>query len=360
MSETHILLEEWSPICAVQAFVEESDTCCYFYLWFHPGKEDGIIKSCWICNTAGAPEQIDVDGMQSGMAPAMPKEFVGHDIDGIRLHKEKLSIVWFEEGDAAALLEGDKLLCVIPGWSDGHNFNGYSRYAVGTTPYAWELTQAEAVLRKRVEKSRDFWNYFEGEYWEEVQNLHVQTLETFYGKYEKYYAIDGGKFPPKALITGQKEGVYYGITAGVSLFPMPKAEQYFGEETPDYRRIELGFAATEEQQEVCMKMYSLLSGISSLPWDEVSFLGHGHTVPCGAIEGFAAVWLLDARLLPQIDAPSYPDFMGEKINLLWSVPLTQQEYEIIREIGTEQMLQRLEGRLDKIHIFDGRGLGTSR
>ena len=92
----------------------------------------------------------------------MPKQYISHADGGIRLNPEDLSIVCFEEGDAAALFERERLLCVIAGWSGYKDFNGYSRYAVGMAPYAWELTDAEEVLLKRAEKSREFWDYFEG------------------------------------------------------------------------------------------------------------------------------------------------------------------------------------------------------
>ena len=354
-SEPVILAESWSPLCRIQALVEESDTCCYFYLWLHPGTENAWMKSCWICNVGKAPDKIDIDAMKGGMAPAMPAEYVKHDAEGIRLDREKLSIVWFAEGDAAALLEGDRLLCVIPGWSGYQGFCGYSRYARGQAPYAWELAPAEETLGGRVSESRDFWDFFERNYWGEVQQMHMKVLEDFFGEYKQYYAIDGGKFPAKALISGVRDGVHYGITAGVSMFPMPQVEQYFQEETPDFRRIELGFAATEAQSEVCTKMYSYISSISNIPWREISFLGHGHTIPCDVIEGFSAVWLLDSRLLPQIEAPVYPDFMGEKINLLWLVPLKEEEFSKLKEIGTEEALEQLEGRLRELPIFDGAG-----
>ena len=354
-SEPVILLESWSPSCRIQAFVEESDTCCYFYLWFNAGMDDAYMKTCWICNTGKAPDKIDTDAMEDGGAPAMPGEFVKHDADGIRLNQEILSVVWFEEGDAAALLEGETLICVIPEWSGYQGFNGYSRYAFGTAPYAWELAPAEEVLGARVSKSRKFWNYFEGEYWEEVGQLHQKAVEDFLGKPEKYLGIDGKKFPPKALIAGTKNGVHYGITVGVSLLPMPQVEQYFQEETSDFRRIELGFAASEEQKDICMKMYSYIAAVSRIPWQEISFLGHGHTIPCDAIEGFSAVWLLDSRLLPQIAAPVYPDFMGDKINLLWLVPLREDEFRKLKEIGTGDALKLLEGRLEDLNVFDGSG-----
>lgn len=353
--ESVIIAESWSPSCHIQALVEETDTCCYFYLWFHPETENAYMRSCWICNVGKAPDKIDKDAMKSGRAPAMPKEFVKHSADGIRLNRERLSIVWFEEGDAAALLEGDILLGVIPGWSGYQGFCGYSRYAAGMAPGAWELAPAEEALRARVSKSREFWNYFAGGYWEEVQQMHLGVLEGFFGKHETYFAIDGGKFPSRALVSGIRDGVHYGITAGVSLLPMPQAEQYFQEETSDFRRIELGFAAAEEQKDVCMKMYSYISAIARIPWQEISFLGHGHTIPCSVIEGFSAVWLLDSRLLPQIDAPSYPDFMGDKINLLWLVPMKEEEFKRLKEIGTEEALKLLEGRLKEIPVFDGKG-----
>ena len=354
-SEPVILAESWSPSCQVQAFVEESDTCCYFYLWFNAGTENAYMKACWICNTGKAPDKMDVNSMESGMAPAMPGEYVKHSADGIRLNQDKLSVVWFEEGDAAALLEGDILICVIPGWSGYQGFNGYSRYAIGTAPYAWELAPAEETLRNRVNKSREFWNYFESDYWEEVRQLHQNAVEGFLDKTEKYLGIDGKKFPPKALISGVKAGVHYAVTAGVSLLPMPQVEQYFQEEASDFRRIELGFAASEGQRDVLARMYSYIAAVSRLPWQEISFLGHGHTIPCDAIEGFCAVWLLNSRLLPQIAGPVYPDFMGDKINLLWMIPLREDEFRKLKEMGTEDVLKRLEGRVEELSVFDGEG-----
>lgn len=42
-------------------------------------------------------------------------------------------------------------------------------------------------------------------------------------------------------MTGERDGVCYGITAGVSMVPLPKIEQYYQEETWKFRRIELRF-----------------------------------------------------------------------------------------------------------------------
>lgn len=82
---------------------------------------------------------------------------------------------------------------------------------------------------------------------------------------------------------------------------------------------------------------------------------HGHTIPCDAMEGFSAVWLLNSRLLPRIAAPVYPDFWGGKFNLLWMVLLREGEFKKLKEIGTEAALKRLEGRLETLPVFDGVG-----
>ena len=354
MGEPKILLEEWSPVCNIQAFVEETDSCCYFYLWIKPGM-DNEVRNCWICNVAAAPEELDVEGMKQGMAPAMPREYVQHDIGGIKLDADQLKIVWFEEGNAAALLSEDEILCVIPGWSGYQGFHGYSKYAKGTTPCAWELTEALPVIKERVERSKAFWDWFEFEpdYWKLTQKMHMDSLERFYGKYENYYAIDGEEFPPKALIQGSREGVVYGITAGVSLIPMPDVEMWYGDDYREYRRIELGFAATVRHEELCKYMYSFLSSLAAYPWKENTFLGHGHTVPCQRIKGYEALLLINPRIVKGIEMPDYAPCMEETVNILWAVPITGEEYQFATEHEIEETLGHVSGDIARIHIFDG-------
>ena len=351
MSEPKILLDSWSPVCDIQAFVEETDQNCYFYLWFYPNSERSYIRACWICNTAPAEDKIDRKAMEDGRAPSMPAAFVAHDLSGIHLAGDSLEIVWLEEGDGAALLSDGKLICLIPGWADSNDFCGYSIYARGMGPFAWELDQALETLGARVDKSRAFWNFFESDYWGQVQGMHIEALEKFFGPYQKYYSIDGGRFPPKALVTGARDGVCYGITAGVSMVPLPQIEQYYQDETWKYRRIELGFASSGCGAEEQMRMYSFLSSLSAYPWQEISWLGHGHTVPCRVLEGYSAVWLLNSRLIPEISAPVYKNFMGEPVNLLWVVPVREEEYQRLVELGTEEILKRRADELATIHIF---------
>ena len=112
-----VLLEEWSPVCSIQAVVEDNGQAVYFYLWVNPGSENAEIRNCWICNRVPAMEDMDYEAMKMGIAPRMPRAYVTHDSAGICLDREKLSLVWFEEGDGAALYEDGRMIAVIPGWA---------------------------------------------------------------------------------------------------------------------------------------------------------------------------------------------------------------------------------------------------
>lgn len=126
------------------------------------------MRECWICNTASAGEEIDLKTMEAGRAPSMPSEFVAHNPAGIHLDRDSLELVWLEEGDGAALLSDGKLICLIPGWAGYNDFCGYSIYAKGMDPFAWELNQALETLGTRVIKSREFWDFFEQGYWDQA------------------------------------------------------------------------------------------------------------------------------------------------------------------------------------------------
>lgn len=351
--ENEIIIEEWSPVCNIQAFVERSSTTYYFYLWMNPESDAAEVHSCWVCNRIEAPEQVDFEAMEQGEAPCMPKQFVKHEQKGIELDESKLSLQWFEEGDAAALLMNNDIIAVIPCFSGYNDFYGYSIYAEGTGPFAWGLKDALSVFSEKVIKSKQFWNYFESDYWENIQQSHIETLEKLFGKYEKYFAIDGNKFPPKALIKGTRNDIVYGITAGVSMIPMPKVEMYYHDDSNNFRRIELGFACVKKHESITSMMYQTLSGLSTMPWSEITFLGHGHTIPYNNIKGFTALLFVNSRILP-LERPKYSTSFGDAVNLLWVVPIVQDEYEYIVKNDIESFLEKVD--ITKIHIFNGKAV----
>ena len=348
--ENEMIIDEWSPVADIQAFVEKSDKNYYFYFWINPESPEAEIRSCWICNRVKAPKDIDEAFANEGEAPCMPREFVDHDPDGIELDEDSLSIEWFEEGDAAALLSNDKIIAVIPGFSGYNGFHGYSAYAKGTGPFAWELKKAYPRFESEVKNARKFWSFFDEEdFWGKVQDFHSDILNKFCGKEEKYFAIDGGNFPPKALIQGRKGNVLYGITMGVSMIPMPNVEGAYQEDYKDYRRMELGFACNERHEALLEPFFSTMSWLASYPWLDLTFFGHGHTIPFNNIKGIDYLLFLNDRFLDIKDSPEYTEFMGEKINLLWLVPITAEDREFIVDNGVAEYLKGKD--LSTIHIL---------
>ncbi len=338
--EPEVLIEEWSPVTEIQAVVEKSEKNYYFYLWINPQSDSPQMRSCWICNRVKAPKTVKEAFAVEGEAPCMPAEFVDHDPAGMELDPESLSIEWMEEGDAAALLSGEKIIAMIPCFSGMNGFYGYSAFAKGTGPFAWEMKQAYAKLENDVKKSRAFWSFFDDEdFWGKVQNFHIAALNKLFGKEEKYYAIDGGHFPPKALVQGRKGNTLYGITLGVSMIPMPKVEMVYQDEYRDFRRMELGFACNEKYETLLKPFFSTMSSLASYPWAELTFFGHGHTIPFRNIKGLDYLLFLNDRLLKNTDSPSYDDFMGEKVNLLWLVPITKEDREFIVKKGIDEYLK---------------------
>lgn len=336
--EPEIIFEDWSPVCDIQAFVEKNNRAYYFYLWINPESKDPEIRSCWICNRAPSADMFDAVVMKKGEAPAMPKEYVDHDHNGIELAAESLSVHWFEESDGAALMSDDKIIALIPGYSKHENFHGYSIYAKGKGPYAWGLLPVYEKYEKVISEADGFWSYFETDYWAAVQDKHIRALNEFMGKYEAYYAIDGDHFPPKALIQGRKDSVIYGITCGVSLIPMPKVEMRYGHDYKEHRRMELGFACKVEHEDYMNKMLGVISGIADIPWRKLTFIDHGTLLPFNGIEGYEYILFLNARSNDKIPMPDYKLCMGNTLNLIWIKLITPEDYKILSEKGLDDFL----------------------
>lgn len=95
-----------------------------------------------------------------------------------------------------------------------------------------------------------------------------------------------------------------------------------------------------------------LSVGAAYPWRENTFLAHGHTIPFRQIAGFAAVLLVNPKLVPELECPEYEPFRGDAVNLLWVVPITDEVYQFAQEHDIDETL-RTCGDIAKIHIFDG-------
>lgn len=226
----NILLEQFSPLCEIQAFVEEDESGVYFYLWIFPDRNTPTSAPAG-CETTGQPRVARF--FRDGRRPcahaaarllcasvwggkARPGQTVDHLVRG---------------GDAAALLYEDEVLAVIPGWAgqgpDGASYPAYARDCIAESPLCFPLgTPDTNALFARIESARQFWASWDEHPWPELQHQYLDAITSALGPVKNYYGIDGGHWPPKALVTIEKGEVTYAVTLGVSIVPQPKVEQY--------------------------------------------------------------------------------------------------------------------------------------
>lgn len=348
-----ILIEEFSPVCNIQAFVEEYDNCVYFYLWNFPGQSHSSIRCCWVRNYSKAPDTLQVEEMRNGCAPMLQKDCCAHPEGAEKLDPNELSIVWFEECDGAALLYRNEILSILPGWA-GDKYPGYSRDCIKDSQYCLPLgTRDTNVLYKRIDDCKLFWQSWDADPWPSIQQNFPDSITSNIGNIEKYYAIDGGKWPPKAMVKVVKDNITFIFTLGVSILPQPKVEQYT--EQPElYRRFEFAFAIESEWLSKNEKqILRYISAQTSLPWANLTFLAASHTIPCKEIKSiqrnFEFILLSKPESAPQVNLPL---MNGDMVNLLWIVPITAKERKYAEENGSEQLIANQKD--NDYWIFNGK------
>ena len=347
MSQPEILIEEISPNGNVQALVEQTEYCCHFYLHGQESSAFGV-KSCWVRNFRAAPEHLDVASMRSGKPPMLPRSHCRHPDGAPPFEKSELGIIWAEEGDAAALAQHGDLLAVIPSWSGTNGFHGYARDCIGDSPLCWELgTSATNVLFARYERALRFWQLWSenNNLWPRLRDELCGSLEGRFGRHSNYYAIDGGNWPPKAILQIPSSGNVVLATIGVCIRPQPKIEMHYKDPAP-HRRIELGIGLDASlSDDAIKKLASYISAQSNLPWSNFTFLGKGHTIPSDVsseLSGGRFPFIL--LVTSSLGAPSVPlpQFQGDPVRLFWMIPISESERRFAEDHGSAELINRLE------------------
>jgi hypothetical protein len=343
MSEPVVLLEVPSPNDNGVALVEQDDRVACFYLMTEIEGEKRI-RTCWVRNLQPAPDVLDVAGMREGIPPMMPGAHCNHPDGAVPLDANSLRIVWAEEGDAAALYESSELLAVIPSWSGSGGFDGFARDCIGSGPLAWELA-ASNISHERYAKADAYWRSWDDEsIWIQYRDDLLGCLQKAFGQQSRYFAIDGGQWPPKALAWFNHGPSAILSTVGVSMRSQPAVE--LSVEDPSVcRRIELGVCLDKRIGDESIKaVAAYISGQSGLPWNHNTWLGHGHTLPADVFDQLSAGTLPFALLSiqhPATSQVSLPTFRGDPVSILWMIPISVRERELAMQSGSEALLERL-------------------
>jgi Suppressor of fused protein (SUFU) len=357
--KSEILLEESSPYGNILAVVEDSENTVYFTLY---GPKNIIplgespdswksMRSCWVCNTTPVQDSDVIDmneivaTMQKGLAPPMPAKHCKHARTGLKIDKDQLEIVWFEEVDCAALLHRGEIMAVIPPWATPSfsDYTGYAKEFKGE-PFLGigSLEEILPDIEKRIKRAKNFWlKWSQPETWGNFLDAYMKILETHFGANTRYFAIDGGHFPPKALTVFENENTLFFITIGMSIFAQPRVELYV-QQPEQFRRIELGMAVDKATlTDVSIeKIGGFISRLASMPWNQLCWFGHGQTLYNELFKNyqFNNVLFVDRDL----DSVILPDYEDDPIKLLWLIPITDKELAYQQEHSAEDLINKLE------------------
>jgi hypothetical protein len=368
-----ILLKIPSPCRNLVALVEKTDYSYYFSLY---GPEEGIwlaegpttwssrwqsaMRTCWIANRGDAPRLDDCDRdqvtedilVEQGLFPAqMPPECCHHE-EGMILDQEQLEVVWFEEGDAAALLYQGEIFAVIPAWANSTPSGcfGYAREFIDESYLGvFPLDEALDVIEPRVRAAQSFWQEWAQEgTWGEFLLSRMEHLEEKFGHEKRYFAIDEGYFPPRSIALYEIGTTLFFITTGVSLMPQPRVE--LDSEYPElYRRVEFCMAIenTIANRVSVEQIVRYIADVAAKPWRHLLWLGHGHTLDAKFSDKYDFDHILISdfdRELPgelPLESRSLPDYRGDPVNLLMINPITQEEYEFALKYSSERLINKL-------------------
>ncbi|HET8539379.1 MAG TPA: hypothetical protein VFL83_05860 [Anaeromyxobacter sp.] len=191
-----------SPNGNLEAAVEQDDRCAYLHLreLGEPSFELLGLRSCWVRNLGPAPPLLRVAELRQGLAPMMPAASCAHPDGAAPLSADSVRIVWLEEGDGVALVEGDSVLAIMPCWSGREGFHGYARDCTEESPVAWPLAP-DSPLLARVRAAEEYWRTWDdGDPGALVQEAGLGAMSAAFGAPTHTYVIDAGEWPPQILV----------------------------------------------------------------------------------------------------------------------------------------------------------------
>lgn len=345
-----ILLESASPNCPLYVVVQECKYSTYMYLLKTKAEDEeqersySIICTAWVRNhIEDYSNEVDLSVSQDGYSPIVPGLLCNHPQGKTSLNPEDLECIWFEDGNGAALLEKNEILCIISSWT-GKNFPAYSKDCIKENSLATPLTE-DNVLIKVVRKAQEFREFIltEGPL-ESLVDERYELLENHFGKCVNSYKIETYKPLLGRVLRFEQGDTTYLLTFSTSLVMQPTVELY-SDSPEDFRRVEFGLAIkTNELNKSTEQILNFFSMIIMMPWDNISWIGHGHTTECFKVFSsnnlFPYGVFINSRkeqTLPQIN---FPDFRGDHVNLLWITPITQEEFNFLKDNGVEEFLKK--------------------
>jgi hypothetical protein len=313
--------------------------------------QETVLASVWLANHRPAPPSAKPPQLPTDGAPVMPAGHTKHPAGTPPPNPRILRALWFEEGDGVAIVAGGQLVAVIPSWADSvRGMPGYSRDAIGQTPFAWSLDDAMEGLGPRADRATAFWRWRASDgAWASFQKALLGHLLGKLGPGARYWDVGAGRQPLAGVSERpptRSRPFTVLSTLGMSCQRMPAVERY-AEDASTSGRIELALATTMPSPEAAR----IFLWLAQYPWRAVTWFGTGHSVrwyhepatfPLGRV-GTAVLLLGDPARLPGPEVPDLGGFTfgGDPVHWLWVIPISERERLLGKERGAASLVNQL-------------------
>ncbi len=352
-AEPKILYQEANPYGAFTAYLEDDGRTVYLYLQAEESP-DFAIKSVWVCNRMDAPKTRSEEDLHSGLAPFLLESEVTDTKAQPEFDAKEIHFIWSEEGNGVAFFYKEELFAYLPPWSGVKGFHGYSKFAKADAVTAYPLGNTEfGIIPDRIAQDRNFWEYrSEKGIWKNVQSSRLNFLENAFGKHEKYWSADGGKYPQLGIARFTPKhlpGIYVYATIGMSAQNLPGVELY-RKDYENYSRIELILATKVSDEDRSESWVPHQIGeIIRFPWMMGKWFGHGHTITMSRRDPeslYLTFTNLAIREIGQDDG--FPELTGlvserqKPIRFLALLPISEEEKVYLQEKGAAEFFPLLD------------------
>ncbi|MEC8023695.1 MAG: suppressor of fused domain protein [Myxococcota bacterium] len=338
-------MQDQSPGGVYYAVLESDDRAIYLHLVGLDGTKLPT-RSLWVRNLQPAPVAFENGWQSAGRGPILPFDFCRTPAGLPPLDDADLNLLWFPEGDAVALRDGDELLAVSPPWAGLDDCPGYARDCTARSPVAWPLGgTVDNPIRQQVEEVFTFWRSWEtSDPWPGFQQKLMGAYQASFGEPTQYYAADGGNWPPRFITQHETEQGTVLCTGGMSIRPQPRVVTFY-EDPSTVRRIELAIALTPDLSTDISHLLTGLGALTRFPWATWSWLASGHTLQANGVPVGPSGQPFDCYVIhhapPGITLPTMPQYADEPVHLLWLIPITNAERSLAQHAGTEELMERL-------------------